>query len=282
MEVYYQNVNRIRSKTTDLFLNVLNSSYDLICLTETNLTQGVFNSEVFDNRYLVYRKDRYSSCSSKRDGGGVLIAVKNNIHAIRLEHYESVYEDLWISVNLNNSSLNGLLICVCYLPPDLTKEDLNSYYSHLQDFVLHKANNRHVLILGDFNTHNLSWLEVNPNSYQPIDPSDTKARLLSESVYLCNLYQFNHIANINNRLLDLVFSSFDAIEVVAAEPLSRIDLHHPPLLIQLKLKSDARSNLMRNTTAHFNFLKSNYSCIKSSLAAIDWFTVLGNFENIDL
>lgn len=76
MLIFYQNVNRIRSKTVDIFLNVLNSSYDIICLTETNLNDSIYDGELFDTRYNVVRRDRHESSSRKSEGGGVLIAIK--------------------------------------------------------------------------------------------------------------------------------------------------------------------------------------------------------------
>jgi exonuclease III len=35
-KIFYQNVGRVRSKINDIYLNVLNNDYDIICLTETN------------------------------------------------------------------------------------------------------------------------------------------------------------------------------------------------------------------------------------------------------
>lgn len=59
MDIYYQNVNRIRSKTHEVYTNVLNSEYDVICLTETNLNSSVFDNEILDSRYNIFRRDRH-------------------------------------------------------------------------------------------------------------------------------------------------------------------------------------------------------------------------------
>lgn len=77
LKVYYQNVNRIRSKVQDVYKGILAEDYDIICLTETNFNSGVHSGEVVDGRYNVFRRDRESTRSHKDDGGGVLIAAKD-------------------------------------------------------------------------------------------------------------------------------------------------------------------------------------------------------------
>lgn len=46
VSVYYQNVNRFRSKLSEFYFNLLSCNYDVICLTETNLNESVFDGEV--------------------------------------------------------------------------------------------------------------------------------------------------------------------------------------------------------------------------------------------
>lgn len=62
-------------KTHTFYKNILNSDYDVVCLTETSLLCGVSTSELFSDDYSVFRRDRGSTASKKKDGGGVLIAV---------------------------------------------------------------------------------------------------------------------------------------------------------------------------------------------------------------
>lgn len=54
MIIFYQNVNRIRSKLNEFYLSVLNCSYDIICLTETNFNDSVLDTEYIDHRYIVF------------------------------------------------------------------------------------------------------------------------------------------------------------------------------------------------------------------------------------
>ncbi|GBM28800.1 hypothetical protein AVEN_130507-1 [Araneus ventricosus] len=50
--------------------------YDVIGVTETWHCEDMDSWHLFDDRYLVYRKDRGSSANSNRRGGGVLVAIK--------------------------------------------------------------------------------------------------------------------------------------------------------------------------------------------------------------
>lgn len=51
--IYYQNVRGLRSKTLTFYRNLSLVSYDIIILTETWLNDSVFDSELFDSRYVV-------------------------------------------------------------------------------------------------------------------------------------------------------------------------------------------------------------------------------------
>ena len=56
---------------------VYSGSYDLICICETWLNDTVLSSELLPG-YLIFRRDRVG-----KTGGGVLVAIKSNIRAIR-------------------------------------------------------------------------------------------------------------------------------------------------------------------------------------------------------
>lgn len=95
MRIFYQNVNRIRSKLKQLYTNILAEDFDVICLCETNLDGSIATNEFVDDRYNVYRRDRETSGSAKRSGGGVLLALKKGICATRHPDFESHLEELY-------------------------------------------------------------------------------------------------------------------------------------------------------------------------------------------
>ena len=53
--VIYQNVRGLRTKIRDISANILCENFPVYALTETWLTENINSSEIFDNRYIVYR-----------------------------------------------------------------------------------------------------------------------------------------------------------------------------------------------------------------------------------
>lgn len=101
--IYYQNVRGLRTKTNNLFHNVCLNSYDIIVFTETWLVDDIYDSELFDGRYLVWRRDRDYSRTAQKRGGGVLIAVKRELIVVERPEWRSSAEDMWVSLILRRS-----------------------------------------------------------------------------------------------------------------------------------------------------------------------------------
>ncbi|GBM95053.1 putative RNA-directed DNA polymerase from transposon BS [Araneus ventricosus] len=82
---------------------------------KTWLCDDIDSLELFDDRYLVFRRDRGSSSDSCRRGGGVLIAVKKCFNPCILDLPGSDLEAVWLSIKLNHRQ--KMLVCVVYFPP---------------------------------------------------------------------------------------------------------------------------------------------------------------------
>lgn len=74
--LYYQNCRGLRTKLNTLLMNALADSYDIIILSETWLIPTILDCEILDSRYSIFRCDRNRAATGKRDGGGVLVAVR--------------------------------------------------------------------------------------------------------------------------------------------------------------------------------------------------------------
>lgn len=278
MHIFYQNVNRARTKLTEIYLNVLNNEYDLICLTETNLNASIHNGELFDERYNVFRRDRQDSCSRKEQGGGVLIAVNKHINVVRQTHWESDLEDVWLSIIPSKDGVSIINVCVCYLPPDLSNSVLSDFYSHCNGIILNANSNTEFILIGDFNTHKITWNQSqNVNAFQPSNAGDYKAQLLSDTINVCNLLQFNNVANYNSRYLDLVISSLKTIVVKEEEPICRFEGHHPALSITLLLKSLNNDRpIKQKSKERLNYSKCNYELVKGEISSSAWTQILSS------
>jgi hypothetical protein len=78
LAIYFQNVNRLQTKTTDLFKAVLEDDYDVIVLLETSSVSSFHDKELFDARYFVFRCGCSLSTSTKKFGRGRLGCGETN------------------------------------------------------------------------------------------------------------------------------------------------------------------------------------------------------------
>lgn len=58
LNIYYQNVRGLRTKIDEFYRQLCLSAYDVVILSETWLLEDINNNELFDNRYIVWRRDR--------------------------------------------------------------------------------------------------------------------------------------------------------------------------------------------------------------------------------
>lgn len=279
--LYYQNVNRFRTKLTEFYLNILNCNYDVICLTETNLNESIYDAEILDSRYNIFRRDRYSSSVSKTEGGGVLVATNKNLNVFRQASWESKVEDVWISILPNSKNKTKINICVCYLPNHLSIDEITKCYDNCQNIILNSGPDNEFFLIGDFNTPNINWSLPNSDSLiSPLNPSDRRANLLINFITLCNLVNYNNVPNHNNRYLDLALSTSTSTKVHKAIHLSRLDNLHPALEIILQ-ESMSHKPLQYNVHKRYNFGQCDYDKIRSELRQVDWSSLL-NDPNVDI
>lgn len=83
---------------------------DVVVLTETWLTDKILSEELFhcDKNYVVHRHDR-----DLKSGGGVLIAVADNIVSYRISLLSSL-EVVCVRIVINHQNI---LLCACYRSP---------------------------------------------------------------------------------------------------------------------------------------------------------------------
>lgn len=122
IEMLYQNTRGLRTKTQQFKQNILNNEFDLILITESWLCQSIYNGEICDDRYDIFRCDRHKGTSLKETGGGVMLCA---LKKLQVQHKQdwmcNGVESLWITLSLNkmNSYENkNLHIGLFYAPPD--------------------------------------------------------------------------------------------------------------------------------------------------------------------
>ena len=127
------------------------SFYDVVCVCETWLNDSILSSEILPG-YTIYRRDRLN-----RTGGGVLVAVKDNIRSTRHAELESenteliVIELIVIELIIPNSK--SVFLYTFYRPPNSTPDVLLQLNSSL----LSTRESSCCILLGDFNLPELVW-----------------------------------------------------------------------------------------------------------------------------
>ncbi|XP_053686285.1 mucin-3A [Sabethes cyaneus] len=277
---YYQNTHGLRSKISDFALEVCDSPYDCIVLTESWLDSQINSAELFGTEYTVYRCDRTSKNSTKARGGGVVIAVRRSLSsALLVEAMDESLEQLWVTMNINDSKV---VIGAIYIPPNLRNEVdiLDRHILSLERAVNSMDINDDLLLFGDYNRPGLSWSAHPQAGYLFVDAlrssMNAGSACLLDGMALHSMYQINNVCNQNGRFLDLIFANQQALSAcsvtTALVSLSNIDIHHPPLIVTFNrpIKAHFIEEFDSNS---FDFRRGNYDAINSALREFDWATI---------
>ncbi|KAH0816060.1 hypothetical protein GEV33_006731 [Tenebrio molitor] len=141
------------TKLRDFYCASLAENYDVLAITETWLSSDVYNNEILDARYSIYRNDRNALNSIKGRGGGVMLAVSSKYESLQLTNVNKEVEEIWVKIITGK---RDLILCCVYLLP---KSDLSKFSSHIVS--LQNICNNHpdsdIIVLGDFNLPNIEW-----------------------------------------------------------------------------------------------------------------------------
>ena len=113
----FLNARSLTKKLPSFHSFVYSSLPDVIAVTETWLSDSMFNNEVLPNGYSVYRKDRQSR------GGGLLIGTASHISSSFL-YSQSDPDVLTVKLFLPFP----IVICAVYIPPSATVDLQDPYY----------------------------------------------------------------------------------------------------------------------------------------------------------
>lgn len=163
LTVYYQNARSIRGKTIEFRQSLLTSDFDIVVIVETWLLDGIYDTEVFDSRYDVFRCDRNTNTTGHVRGGGVMVLTKRefatsigvNISLLYSAHFEAIHEI--IPARKINTKVDLHVVGV-YLPGSHSSRDpiLDSFKFYLNN-ILNRFASDQFLLIGDFNFSKLLW-----------------------------------------------------------------------------------------------------------------------------
>lgn len=272
LKVYYQNVRGLRTKTDEFMDNLIVAYFDLIILCETWLHDHIFDGELFDERYVVYRNDRDPTVTNKNRGGGCLIAVRKDIKSRRESDFEIGQEDIWVAIDHVDG--NKSFFNVKYIP---CKSVLSVYEPHLRrinEIINEKEPNSNFLLCGDYNLEaSITWVRRNDVDClcKATDIKGDVAHAIVDTQSLTNLEQFNYVKNKIERVLDLVLSNYDSESVRLSRTKSPFvceDDHHPAL--EISLDTSPVKCIGEKRSRKPNFFIANYLELAAKLVLIDW------------
>lgn len=229
---------------------------------------------MFTVGYSVLRHDRNFVTTNRTTGGGVLIALKNNI-TYKIVDLSNIYLQIpLIDVILCKCTINSYVfyILALYIPPDISTNELEAFFELIEIHIFDK----NIIVIGDFNIPNFYNASVVHNC--------PKRNALDNFLQIMQIKQHNMVTNAHNKILDLVLSNINGNVCVERDDCGFVpeDLHHPVLsiLLNIPLKGIEPIVFPCNTNIRYNFKKGNYTQLYSDLLHIDW-SVLNSCTNVD-
>lgn len=117
---------------------------------------GIFNTELFDSRYHVYRTDRDYGKTKMTRGGGTLVAARREYRVDERDISAMVVlpdaEVTWIDIHFSRGSIvKKLRLFTCYFPHSINQKDSqHTFFELLSDIYTDFPDDLYVVV-GDFN-----------------------------------------------------------------------------------------------------------------------------------
>jgi hypothetical protein len=192
MRCLYFNARSLVNKTTEF--QAIVTDFDIVAITETWLNTEIRNSELLPGQnFTIHRNDR-----SDRIGGGVLLAVRNNIFNLRRKDLESDITEM-LACEIRPKSKKKMLVLVFYRPPNTNLDYIKPFKKALT--LASKAKFDSLIVCGDFNLPHIDWSTGVATNNDPIHNFLTK---IVKDNYLWQLVDFP--TRINNTL-DLLLTN---------------------------------------------------------------------------
>ncbi|RWS00688.1 uncharacterized protein B4U79_19175, partial [Dinothrombium tinctorium] len=119
---------------------------DIICLTETRITNDFTEKELLIENYKLFRCDSYS-----RSTGGVIIYVKRNINVKILDISSDVDDNWQIWLQISNKRIDQLIIGTIYHSPSKSDKIFIHNLERNLENIISSHSSLGIIIFGDFN-----------------------------------------------------------------------------------------------------------------------------------
>ena len=141
------NFQSVKTKQGELLNLIESSNPDVIFGTETWIDPSIKDSQFLPPGFTTYRKDR------NLGGGGVIIAIKNELLTSAVPEFETDCEIVWCKLNLVGH--RAIYLSCFYNPKTSNEEGYLNYYKSMERAC--RVNNAVILSAGDFNLPGINW-----------------------------------------------------------------------------------------------------------------------------
>ena len=187
--LFLSNTRSLVNKIEDLEVVINQNDVDIVCITETWLTNNISNSVVDISNYTLVRKDR----SADKRGGGVCTYIKSSIDFTTIDELnDSPFESLWVYLRPNRlpRGFSCLIIGIIYHPP---QDDDATFTDHLissLDAALNKYPNAGIMLVGDFNRLNYRYISNHFNLRQTVK-NPTRGAAILDLIFTNLFHHYN-------------------------------------------------------------------------------------------
>lgn len=264
-------------QSTELLLSTNLSDYDIIAIAETWLNPDQKEFEFIDKKYKVFRKDRAFASIAAEIGGGVLIAIRNEIDCEQYITDEMLNLEA-VCIKIPTATNSNIFVYCLYIQPTA---DIETYDAHLKAIESIDCSSRDaIFITGDWNfADKIRWHENDDGiGFLPImDNSQSAKSIIANkcvSFFLQNGYsQLCNLENKHKNVLDLVLTNIPELVNV-----QKVDLLLIPEKIEDKAHVQMSCTIEKNPiTFSANtpgdqihcFRKADYEMIREKLSEIN-------------
>jgi len=258
LKCFYTNANSLWGKRDEFRERVRITDPHIIGVTETWLQPDIRDAEVAIAGYNLYRKDR------QERGGGLALYIKDDLKSLRVLETVAYDETIWCKVGDE-----GLLVGLFYRSPASEAND-NILLLQALDDAAQYVQQRHMLIMGDFNYPAINYTDYYVNSGPDTDAY--KFFQKTQDLFLIqNIYEPTRVREGNvPSTLDYVFTDEENLldDIRYEVPLGKSD--H----VCLSWELITSSSIPMQSNSKLNYWKGDYERIRQGLQVIDWDTEL--------
>lgn len=260
----FQNFQSLYNKqdTLEAFLDQ-NSIYNVICISETWLTQ-----EKLDLIHFSGYKFASSFCRTTRTGGGVCILLQEHIECINRNDISEMSKEYIIEICATELLKENLLIVTMYW----NRREEEIFYQHLKE-ILKYINNKYyklnVIIGGDFNINIISD-NLKANHF---------LNFMQEHNYTQHVKTPTRITINTATCIDLIFTNFNNKDMYTTTEELGFSDHHSAIL-HLKIPKQSEKYTWYTMKRLFN--NTNITKFKEEIQKLNWNDILTNDNNINI